>query len=432
MQLVAFGSQDTWLTGSPQITFFRLVYRRHSLFACESILQTWNGSVKWNGRSSAVIARNGDLATSAVLEMTFMKNSAYGTTFYPSEAFLNQVTFSIGGQPIDTHPRDWFRIFSENFRSGDEKRAYQRLNDFVDGEADGTIRKMYLPLLFYWNRTVGLALPLIALQYHECRLDFQWSDSSSVSGIDPSYTPTADLYINYVFMDGSERRRTASQAQEVLVDAVQYTGAETITIGATQKQINLRTSFNHPVKMMSWVAANQTYGVYTGGPVGTTADAFAPMQSCTLQLNGSQRQSIRSGRYYSEWVPYETCQTLPMSGIYTWSPALDPRSTQPSGSINMSRIDTCCLQIVWKSANATATTVHDILTPETQTTAAATNLTEIRVYAFSYNILRIMNGMAGLACQIMKAHKSHMQCWSGFPTLEKHLYSQTSLAAACA
>lgn len=172
--MVAFGSQDTWLTGSPQITYFRIMYRRHTLFAIEPIIQTWNGTVGFNKRASVIIARNGDLASSCILEFTFQRNSAFGTSFFPTEAFIQEVVFNIGGQKIDGHTNTWLRLYSEMFRKNDEKRAYQRLNDFVDGEADGTVKRMYLPLVFFWNRTVGLSLPLIALilqgtkAFHSC------------------------------------------------------------------------------------------------------------------------------------------------------------------------------------------------------------------------------------------------------------------------
>lgn len=176
--MVAFGSQDTWLTGSPQITFFKIQYRRHTLFAIEPIIQTWNGTIGFNKRATVVIARNGDLASSCILEITMQKNSAYGTSFFPSEAFIQQATFTIGGQPIDVHTNTWLRIYSELFRKNDEKRAYQRLNDWVDGEADGTIKRFYLPLIFYWNRNLGMALPLIALILQGAKA-FYSCDSSS-------------------------------------------------------------------------------------------------------------------------------------------------------------------------------------------------------------------------------------------------------------
>lgn len=230
------------------------------------------------------------------------------------------------------------------------------------------------------------------VQYHECRLDFQFA--SSVQGIDPAYTPTVDMYIDYAFLDASERRRIASQAQEILIDQVQFAGDESITIANnTMKQQNIRLQLNHPCKVVALVACTQDHGIFTGGPAGTSADAFAPINQITLQFNGAQRLSPRYGSYWSQLVSYQTCQSLPMAGIYMWSAAIDPAAHQPSGSANFSRIDSAQMQIRFKQAATNASAVHDILTPDTTTTAAATNLTALRVFGFGYNILRVAGGI---------------------------------------
>ncbi len=398
MQIVAFGSQDTWLTGAPEITYFRVAMKRYSLFAIEPILQTWNGTIGWSKRCTSVIARNGDLVSSAILELTFQKNSAYGTTFYPSEAFIKTLSFSIGGQSIDTHSSTWFRFYNEMFRSNDDKRAYQRMNDFVDGEADGTIKRMYLPLLFWWNRTIGLSLGLIGLQFHECRFDVQFAAANEVAGVDPAYVPTCDLWLDYVYLEGAERNLVSSRATEILIDQVQYPGDESITISNTsKKQNNIRLQLNHPCKVLILAATSGQHGVFTGGPVGTTAEAFAPISDITLQFNGNSRLATRKGSTWGQLFPYQACKALNTSGIYMWSPALDPASPQPSGTANFSRIDVATLQCVFKIATPGATAVHDILTPDDNTTAAATNLNLFRYMGWGYNILRQMGGMAGIA-----------------------------------
>lgn len=223
------------------------------------------------------------------------------------------------------------------------------------------------------------------------------------------------MYIDYVFTDSSERRRIASQAQEVLIDQCQFQGDESITIANnTQKQQNIRIGLNHPVKCIAVVACTQDHGIFTGGPAGTTAEAFAPISTMTLQFNGAQRLSPRVGSYWGQLVAYQTCQSLPMAGIYMWSPAVDPAAHQPSGSANFSRIDSAQYQIRFKQAATNASAVHDILTPETVTTAAATNLTALRVFGFGYNIMRIMGGMAGIASTWEQKSYMLLKIWESF------------------
>lgn len=142
MQLVAYGAQDIYLTGSPQITFFKTVYRRHTNFAVESIEQTFNGSVGFGKKVSTTISRNGDLITDVFLEITMKKT---GATAWPAEALIESVELEIGGQRIDKHYADWFRVYDALFRKGDERIQYRRLVDWVDGEATGNVKRFYLP-----------------------------------------------------------------------------------------------------------------------------------------------------------------------------------------------------------------------------------------------------------------------------------------------
>lgn len=127
-------------TVRPHVKSWGTTDRRHTNFATESIEQTFNGTVGWNKKVTAQIARNGDLITKAFLEITMTKGS--GVTFYPAEAVISDVSLEVGGQTIDKHYGDWFRIFDELYRRDDEKRAYRRLVDFVDGESAGTSKRL--------------------------------------------------------------------------------------------------------------------------------------------------------------------------------------------------------------------------------------------------------------------------------------------------
>ena len=161
------------------------------------------------------ISRNGDLVSTMFLEVTLKKSS--GASYYPAENFLKEVELEIGGQRIDKHYSDWYRIYDELFRSSDEKAAYRRLVDFdtpTAGVETGVVKKFYVPLIFFFNKTPGLALPLIALQYHEVKLNFTLATAAemALNGVDTAYTPSASLYVTYVFLKSGNESDVATFA----------------------------------------------------------------------------------------------------------------------------------------------------------------------------------------------------------------------------
>ena len=179
MQLVAYGAQDVYLTGNPKVTFFQAVYRRHTNFAMETIEQTVNGTPANSGRVSVTIARNGDLVGDMYVEMkakaTIVPTSAVASgdvndDNWAAERAIKDVELSVGGQRIDKHYQRWWRLYSELYLDESKKLTWGKMT--TPGANGG---KMYLPLIFFFNRNPGLALPLIALQYHEVRLDFDLS-----------------------------------------------------------------------------------------------------------------------------------------------------------------------------------------------------------------------------------------------------------------
>lgn len=401
MQLVAYGAQDIYLTGSPQITFFKTIYRRHTNFAVESIEQTFNGTVGWGKKIQTTISRNGDLITDVFLEITMKKS---GATFYPAEALIQDIELEIGGQRIDKHYADWFRIYDALFRKNDEQDQYRRMTDFVDGEANNAVKRFYLPLIFFFNRSPGMALPLIALQYHEVRLTIQLAAANTVDGVSASDADlTVQCYVDYVYLDTDERRRFAQVSHEYLIQQLQFTGDETVAPSASSSTSHqIRLNFNHPTRFLTWVFKGTKHGQYTSFPttdyanVKTFAEAFAPLKSAKLQLNGHDRFSERKGSYFNLVTPYQTLRAKAPAGVYLYSFSLKPDEHQPSGSCNFSRIDNATLSISLKSASANGTTIATIL-DEGSMLSTGTSLTALKVFAENYNVFRIMSGMGGLA-----------------------------------
>ena len=277
MQLVAYGAQDIYLTGNPQITFFKVVYRRHTNFAVESIEQTFNGTPNFGNRTTATISRNGDLIQQMYLEVllpfvTVGSGSPYWT-YGVGNAMIQKAEIEIGGQLIDRHYGEWMDIWTELSVPAGKRRGYDDMvgnwmNNYnnqwtgVDastGEAvttgDNRHIKLYVPLQFWFNRNPGLALPLIALQYHEVKLNLELRNvgdlvnGASVSGSPSLTSGGCRLYVDYVYLDTDERRRFAQTSHEYLIEQLQYTGAE--SVNSTSNKIKL--NFNHPVKELIWV-----------------------------------------------------------------------------------------------------------------------------------------------------------------------------------
>ena len=199
MQLVAMGAQDVFLTGNPQITFFKVVYRRHTNFSKEAIKQEFTGS---GGRRTCTLSRNGDLVQEIYL---------HSATGWSNAARPANVSVEIGGQQIDKHYAAWLDIYDELFDTNVDLKKVIAPNS---GEC-------FIPLRFWFNRNAGLALPLIALQYHEVKILVEANSTTDMPA-------DADLLVNYIYLDTDERRRFAQVSHEYLIEQVQHTGVETI------------------------------------------------------------------------------------------------------------------------------------------------------------------------------------------------------------
>ena len=273
MQLVAYGAQDVYLTGQPKVTFFQAVYKRHTNFAMENIQQTVNGTPSNSGRVSVTIARNGDLVGNMYVALQPTGTAAANLTStnsvidlcWVAERAIAAVELTIGGQRIDKHYQTWFRLYAEVFLNEADKINYGKLTSSTINDATNK-NYVYLPLLFFFNRNPGLYLPLIALQYHEVRLDFDLT--STFTSYFGASSQVFEVWANYVYLDTEERRRFAQKGHEYLIEQVQHTGGDQLNgPPSTEGSVQLvRLSFNHPVKELVWCYTN-------------------PLASATAQLN---------------------------------------------------------------------------------------------------------------------------------------------------
>jgi len=202
LQLVAYGAQDVYLTGNPQITFFKVVYRRHTNFAMEAIQQTFNGLSAYGNTVTCQISRNGDLIHRMYLQVDIPKTT--GTDKYVNylgPRLINNVIIEIGGQQIDKHYSDWLYIWNELSLPMGKQYGYDTM---VGADSDLTSKgtTLYIPLEFWFCRNIGLALPLIALQYHEVKIKLQYESAANcmISGTAPALG-SANLWVDYIFLD---------------------------------------------------------------------------------------------------------------------------------------------------------------------------------------------------------------------------------------
>ena len=411
MQLVAYGAQDVYLTGNPQITFFKAVYKRHTNFAMECIEQVINGTPTGGGRSSVTISRNGDLVQEVFLEAVSKSPESQDSTVYQAERMIADCELSIGGQRIDKHYQRWWRLYSELYHDHAAKDKYSKMTNQPDG---GIGAAVYVPLIFFFNRNPGLALPLIALQYHEVRLDFTWTATAELANVDAG---GIKCWANYIYLDTKERRLFAQKSHEYLIEQVQFTGTESVgdATGAGGVQRNIRLNYNHPVKELVFCFENaggstlsNLWNMTSESLVAATADASTmaaisqsqphessgvvrlfksdyseeidgPLDDFKLQLNGQDRFTTQKGKYFNSVQPYYHHSGCPVPGVYSYSFALKPELHQPSGTCNFSRID-----------NATAV-------PKLKQMGAGNQKTSLAMFATNYNVLRVMSGMGGLA-----------------------------------
>lgn len=303
-------------------------------------------------------------------------------------------------------------------------------------------RVYFIPLQFWFNRSPGLSLPLIALQYHEVKISIEFRDAlqcivalkndgdriTAGSGGEPGNGFVlssegrsavsfvyAQLYIDYVFLDTEERKRFAVQSHEYLIDQVQNTGVESISLNTGNPSYQYRMNFNHPVKELVWVfqrsvnapvgrgnvATNDWFNWSTADPGETepapyTGDLMDPKRNtCTILLNAQERFSARSALYFRLVQPYQRHTRVPSRHIYVYSFALRPEEHQPSSTCNFSRIDNA--QLVYRlSDNSQVPAYHASTSPYGPVFGNGATGT-LTVFATNYNVLRIMSGMGGIA-----------------------------------
>ena len=296
MQLVAYGAQDIYLTGNPQITFFKVVYRRHTNFSMETIQQSASGVAtvgQSENEASFTIARSGDL-----IHKVYLTADGSSHKITKGSKIIKEVEISIGGQKIDRYTQEWQDIWNELTTTSSKSFGLKCMTSDIGGggnstsSSDRSVTYIQIPLLFWFCRNPGLALPLIALQYHEVKIDIIFNKLSDIGDTQDTNLNLV-LYVDYIYLDTDERRRFAQVSHEYLIEQLQ--------ILETNDKIVNNLNFNHPVKEIIWTSAG--------------LDQTTTYGAAQIKLNGHDRFSKQKEEYFQLRQPYDYHTSIPHQNL---------------------------------------------------------------------------------------------------------------------
>ncbi len=423
LQLVSTGRQDIYLTGNPQTTFFKQVYRRYTNFSVETQRIAFETAVDFGKLASLTIPQSGDLLSQLMLEIRLPKLDASGAvtttgcsgvetvtainfadtdpTFSwangVGNAMIDYVSFQVGQQEIDRQTGEWLHIWSQLSTPYSKYAGYNDMVGFQEVFSQQTQPgplQLFVPLNFWFCKNIGLSLPLIALQSTPIRIYIKFKSgydmvySNSLIS-DPCQTVVSQPYVqditlwgDFIYLDVEERRRFASSRHEYLIEQVQYIKRYSIAAGV--QNVSIPLNFNHPLKEIIWVAQqDRMVSAHEWFNFGSRAlnEEGVPnldlIDSAVLQFDGYDRFERQSARYFRLFQPWQRHTAIPNSFIYVYSFSLAPEAAQPQGSCNASRLDSIVLQLTMNSS-------------------VQSRPLGVTVYATNYNVFRVVAGLGGL------------------------------------
>jgi hypothetical protein len=404
LQLVATGRQDIYLSGNPQTTFFKQVYRRYTNFALESCRIDFDGSADFGKLIVATLPRKGDLINALILEVSLpalpQTSEAVTDTSWVNgigHAMIDYISLEIGGKEIDRHYGEWLHIMSELQVDASKRTGFNNMVGYQDAytqSAQPGPLKLYIPLRFWFCNNVGLSLPLVAMQAHPVKIYVKLRPVNSlfyrdslvlVPGQTLSPVPSISSIVmwgDYFHLDSDERRRFVSSKHEYLIEQLQIQDTTSIPYGAALSNVHL--DFNNPLKELVWVVqqdrmalTNEIFNYTNRHLVEESVNLADQITSAIVRIDGYDRFEVRDAGYFRLVQPYQFHTTIPDDYIYMYSFSLKPEAAQPHGSLNASRIDTILLSV---TMNNTITRYDS----------------GIRVYATNYNVFRIAAGLGGI------------------------------------
>ena len=308
MQLTSSGIQDNYITGNPQITFFKSVYRRHTNFAIETIQQIIDGDLGTENsstNSTVKITKTADLL-SGIYVVCPQKTGGID-----ANELIDNVEIVIGGTLIDRHTNEWMKVWNELTVDTSKKEGFKYM---VGGfscvseqqsSAVSLVRvpndqaSVIFPLNFWFCRHVGLSLPLIAIQYHDIILKIEWGVNSTINrDSSTSVSSLCEIWCDNVFLDSEERKRFGENEHEYLIEQVQI--IDTINESPSSKfKLN---GFNHPLKEIIWTENDTGANKITN-------------EKMNITINGIERLSEQYKEYYTLQQPYKHHKNIPSYNV---------------------------------------------------------------------------------------------------------------------
>jgi hypothetical protein len=360
-QLVATGVQDAYLSGSPEVSFFRSSYKRYTHFASTVERQLIQGTPATNGTSTVRFEKKGDLLSHVYITANDAKGASITSVDWSS--VIDKIELLIGGQIIDTHDS----FFNDTIEPVTGAQTFS--TRYI--QADDTGNTFY-PLKFFFCKDWQSALPLVALQFHDVELRITWKTVSDSA----LYT----VWSRFIYLDKEEREYFAKKSHDLLITQVNRSTINSDTY-------NYEFALSQPVKYIAFLA-NDYKAKYDGGD---PAKAVAQGWTFKIQINGNDIGETKTldhwvnvNQYYMTPFGYKSDGTLRNIAIIPF--CLDTAKLQPTGTINFSRIDT------FRLIAPPGTYFKNSSTPGNGIVNTACQY----FYSVNYNILRIQNGMAGI------------------------------------
>ena len=377
IQLAAYGAEDIIITGDPEITLFKSIYKRHTNFSMESIQLLFTDIPQFNKTSFINIKKNGDLVNRLYLELTLPYNINLTDSFWTNRIgyrLLNYVELYIGKKLIDRLYGIWLHIWTELTHTVDNKHLIDKMvgstyaNGFSNGLSCDTPHKLIIPLPFSFCRNIGLSLPLNAIRKNQdisLKFYFEKIEKCIQTGEIPLGNLTnVSVWADYIDLETEENRLFVQTPLEYLIEVTQQFERNIITKGTT----SLRLPFTLPCKMLAWTVydINKTgdkFTDFTDGQNGMVKKVQFKLNSINLFSSGA-----RDNNYFNYVQPYQHTNVFPDLGINMYSFAIYPLEYNPSGIVNFKKISTSVMNITTKGSAF------------------------INLFAFSYNILHINKG----------------------------------------
>lgn len=433
LQLVATGRQDIYLSGNPQTTFFKQVYRRYTNFSIETQRIPMDTAVEFNKLVSITVPRNGDLLSQLFLEIQLPEISPAGPLATPTGqqsggiltepptdyatitdsvswvngvgyAMIDYISIWIGQQEVERQYGEFMYVWSQLTTPGSKKNGMNYMTGVQEVYNDTTQKgplQLFVPLYFWFCKNPGLALPLIALQatpikiYIKLRNGYDMVFRNSLENAvltntalpgsimdKPPIITDMTLWGDFIYLDVDERRRFVSSKHEYLIEQTQQ--QKRVSVPQNSKMATVPLTFNHPMKEMIWVVNQDrmlnahewfNYGSRMLNEYGIPN--LDLIQSALIQFDGYDRFEEQSAQYFRLMQPWQRHTAIPNDFIYVYSFSLAPEAAQPQGTCNGSRLDSIVLQA-------------------RMNTAVTSRATGITVYATNYNVLRIVAGLGGV------------------------------------